>query len=212
VNTIAWVFILAAFIIIRSVAKGRALNLPQDLSDAFQALIQGNYDDLSATLGRTGDTSSYQLVGATVADAAISLGGTLDPTQIASNTNLAYWAYKLGGAAKGYRWAAAGPAYYDCSGLMYRAAQKVGYTGPRFWTGSVAMMPGMTRLASPGTGVSNVTAGDLVVWPSHHMGVVVGQNKFYSALNPRDGIGERPIQGFRQGETPIYLRFTPKAG
>lgn len=207
-NTIAWIFILAAVLIARSVAKGRALNLPQDLSDAFQAIIRGNYDDLAAVANRSGDSNAYSepsgIAGQSVSGA---VAGQISQLQKSLNTNVAYWAYQLGQAAKGYRFGAAGPDYYDCSGLMYRAVQHVGYKGPRFWTGSVAMMPGMKRIADPTLGVSNVTTGDLVVWPGHHMGVVVGQNKFYSALNPRAGIAERSIEGFRKGEKPIYLRF-----
>jgi len=209
-DTLAWVFILAAIVIARAVSKGRALDLPQDVSDAFQALIRGNYDDLSAALGRSGDTSSVA-VGEGIASALTGdAAQRLTQAQKSANTNLAYWAYKLGEAAKGYKFGYAGSGgYYDCSGLMYRAAQKVGYKGPRFWTGSVAAMPGFHKLASTGMGISQVTSGDLVVWPGHHMGVVVGQNRFYSALNPKDGIAERAIEGFRKGENPIYLRFTP---
>jgi cell wall-associated NlpC family hydrolase len=208
-NTIAWVFILASLIIARSVARGRALNLPEDLSDAFSALVRGNYDDLSAALGRTGDSKDVAFGDAVAQALSGPAMQRLTEAQRTANTNLAYWAYKLGDAASGYRFGSAGPKYYDCSGLMYRAAQKVGYKGPRFWTGSVAAMPGMHRLASTGMGISQVSTGDLVVWPGHHMGVVVGQNRFYSALNPKDGIQERPIDGFRKGETPIYLRFSP---
>lgn len=209
-NTVAWVLILGAVIIARAVAHGRATHLLEDMSDAFSAIIQGRYDDLSAALGRSGDSASVA-VGESVAFALTSDAGVrLSQAQKSANTNLAYWAYKLGETARGYRFGGTGPDYYDCSGLMYRAAQKVGYKGPRFWTGSVQYMPGFTKLASTGMGISQVTSGDLVVWPGHHMGVVVGQNRFYSALNPRAGIAERPIDGFRKGEYPIYLRFTPK--
>jgi len=213
VNTIAWLLILTAVIIMYRVAKGRALYLPEDLSDAFQAIIRGDYDSLAAALSRTGESNQISigevagegLAGALQSDAA----GRLSAAQKNLNSNIAYWAYQLGRAAKGYRFGAAGPTYYDCSGLMYRACQKVGYTGPRFFTATVAASPGMHRLASTGMGISQVSPGDLVVWPGHHMGVVVGQNRFYSALNPKAGIAERPIEGFRKGENPIYLRFTP---
>jgi cell wall-associated NlpC family hydrolase len=205
-STIAWLLILSAVLILRAVAKGRALDLPQDLGDAFQAFINGDYDSLAEVAGRTGDTATVSQASSTEVSDAIS--NTLSQVQKSLNQNVAYWAYQLGKAAKGYRFNTAGPAYYDCSGLMYRAVQKVGYTGPRFWTGSVALMPGMHKLASTGMGISQVTTGDLVVWPGHHMGVVVGVDRFYSALNPKAGIAERKITGFRK-ESPIYLRFTP---
>jgi cell wall-associated NlpC family hydrolase len=212
-STLGWVFILMAAIIVRAVAKGRALDLPQDVSDAFLAIVRGDFDSLSESLNRSGDTATVSaglIAGEGVASALGSdAAGRLTSAQKAANTNIAYWAYKLGEAARGYRFGAAGPTYYDCSGLMYRAVQKVGYDGPRFWTGSVSAMPGMHKIAGPDLGVSQVTSGDLVVWPGHHMGVVVGQNRMYSARNPKAGISESAIKGFRK-ENPIYLRFTPK--
>ena len=212
-TTLAWVLIFAAVILIRQVSRGRALDLPQDLSDAFLALARGDYDSLAGALTRTGDTatpSQGEIFGEGVANALNSdAASRLTSAQKSVNQNIAYWAYKLGEAASGYRWANAGPKYYDCSGLMYRACQKVGYSGPRFTTATVGAMPGMHKLASTGMGISQVSTGDLVVWPGHHMGVVVGQNRFYSALNPRAGIAERPIEGFRKGSFPVYYRFTP---
>jgi cell wall-associated NlpC family hydrolase len=212
VNTIAWLFIFVAIVMARSIVKGRSLNLTEDLGDAFQAVISGDYDALAEVINRSGDTASLsqgEVLGEGVAAAlGTDAAQRLSEQQKQANNTLGYWAMKLGEAAKGYRWAAAGPDYYDCSGLMYRAAQKAGYQGPRFFTGSVAAMPGMQKLASTGMGVSQVTHGDLVVWPGHHMGVVTGNNRFYSALNPRVGMGERNINGFRK-ESPIYLRFVP---
>lgn len=210
-NTIGWIFILVSILVVRAVAKGRALNIPQDLGDAFQAFVNGDYDSLSEVFNRTGDTSTVatgSLAAGTVGDSAgaaagVAAGGAVGATgaQLLTNQNIAYWAYQLGRSAKGYRFGAAGPSYYDCSGLVYRAVQKVGYKGPRFFTATVAEMPGFQRVTQ------QIVAGDIVVWPGHHMGVVVGGNRFYSALNPRVGIREEDISGFRKGETPIYLRF-----
>lgn len=213
-STLGWVFIFVASILIRQVARGRALDLPQDLSDAFQAFINGNYDDLSGALTRSGDTatpSSGEIIGEAVGQAVTSdvSTGLINAAQKSVNNSITYWAYKLGQAAVGYRFTSVGPKYYDCSGLMYRSVQHVGYSGPRFTTSTIGAMPGMHKLASTGMGISQVTPGDIVVWPGHHMGVVVGQNKFYSALNPRVGIAERPIEGFRSGSR-VYYRFTPK--
>lgn len=212
-NTIGYVFIFIAILVVRAVAKGRGMNLLEDLGDAFQAIVSGDYDALAESLNRTGDAATVStgaIVGEGVAGAlGTDAAGRLSEAQKTANTKVSYWALKLGEAAKGYRWAAAGPNYYDCSGLMYRACQKVGYTGPRFFTANVAAMPGMEKLASTGMGISQVSNGDMVVWPGHHMGVVIGPDRFYSALNPRAGMGERKIAGFRK-ENPIYVRFVPK--
>lgn len=211
-NTIAYVFIFIGIIIFQRVSKGRALNITEDLSDAFQAIVNGNADDFAEIFNRTGDTatpSAGVIVGSAVAEAVGSAAaGALTEQQKTANQRISYWAIRLGEAAKGYRWAATGPDYYDCSGLMYRAAQKVGYRGPRFFTATVQGMPGFKRIGSPSLGVSQASPGDIVLWPGHHMGVVIGSNRMYSARNPRAGIGETPIKGFRK-EDPIFLRFTP---
>lgn len=214
-NTVAWAFIFIGVIIVRAVAKGRATNIPGDLGDAFQALVAGDYDNFAEALNRSGDTATVsqgEVVGTSVANAlGGEVAGVLSETQKQVNGTIGYWAVKLGEAAKGYRFGSTGPDYYDCSGLMYRACQKVGYKGPRFFTGTVAAMPGMKRIASPNLGVSQVTRGDLVVWPGHHMGVVTSPGRFYSARSVKSGIGEAPIKGFRKGD-PIYLRFGPPDG
>jgi hypothetical protein len=230
VTTAAWILILSALLVLRAVSRGRVMNIGEDLSDAFLAIANGNADDLAEVFKRTGDSTTPDTSLPGLDDAAAALGsvgpglaagigslagqaGTqLSDIQKDINKNLAFAAVELGTAAKGYVFGAAGPKYYDCSGLMYRAAQKVGYKGPRFFTSTVRGMPGFHPVISTPAGVSGpsqVTIGDVVLWPGHHMGVVTGNNKFYSARNPRSGIGETSISGFRK-ENPIYLRFTGK--
>lgn len=54
-NTLGWILILASLLMIRSVMKGRVMNIGEDLSDAFLALVQGDTDELTAVLKREGD-------------------------------------------------------------------------------------------------------------------------------------------------------------
>ena len=200
-STIGWLLILAAGIIGRQVAVGRVLNTKDDLSDAFLAIVRGDSAGLTAVFTRTGD-STTPTVGD---DAGTDLGpGTL--TKIGNGHSIVEAAVQLGTKAKGYLFGAAGPSYYDCSGLMYRACQQVGYKGPRFTTASMLNQPGMTRVA---TGV----VGDMVLWPAGsggvtgHTGVISAADEFYSARSVRSGIGFSKISTFRS-TTPIYVRLT----
>jgi len=202
VNTLAWILILAAIVIGRQVAKGRALNLPDDLSDAFLAFTRGDTNALTEVLSRTGDSATAS--SADLEAVGKSVGGIV--TDAAAHAGIAGAAISLGTKAKGYRWAASGPEYYDCSGLMYRACQQgAGYKGPRFNTTSVLQQTGMQRTNNP-------TTGDMVLWPvgsggvTGHMGVITGADEFYSARSVKSGIGYSKISTFRK-PPPIYVRY-----
>jgi cell wall-associated NlpC family hydrolase len=199
-TSLAWVLILAALLIAQRVFKGRVMQLPEDISDAFLALVSNEPDKLKAVLNRAGESTTP-----TIGDKEPTLATDIGKDAPKGAGGLAAAAIKLGKAAKGYVWGATGPNYYDCSGLMYRAAQKVGYKGPRFTTSTVENQKGMIITRNP-------QYGDMVVWkgsgdPDGHMGVVTGGNDFYSAMNPNDGIGYAKISTFRK-DTPIYVRFT----
>lgn len=194
-NTIGYLFVLAALLLVRQISKGRVMNLGEDLTDTFIAIVSGDNDKLGEVLTRTGESNQVTTVVADTVSGAVSAAEKIAAHSLMGAT------ITLGEAAKGYRWAATGPDYYDCSGLMWRACQKLGYTGPRFVTATVSAMPGFARSSNPGV-------NDLVVWPAHHMGVVTGPNKFYSARNVNAGIGYASIDGFRK-DAPIYLTYTP---
>lgn len=223
-TTLGWLLILIGILVARQVSKGRVMQLGEDLSDALLALASGDTDSLGEILTRTGpsakptaaDLAIFNLTagvtgGITTAGGTIA-GGIGDATQQLQKgieSSLALAAVTLGSRAKGYRWAATGPDYYDCSGLIWRAAQGVGYKGFRFTTATISAAPGFKRISPPATqgpGVISATVNDVVVWPMHHMGVITGPGKFYSARNPKDGIGESSIAGFRK-EAPVYYRF-----
>lgn len=206
-STVGYLFILISLVIIRQVTKGRVMNLGEDISDVFLSLVSGDTDALGEVLTRTGDSAeasqAYFAAGQGVAGALNSAGEAVG--------GLVSAAVKRGKAAKGYRWTATGPDYYDCSGLMWRACQDLGYKGSRFTTSSVASRPGFTRVAGPnveGPGLKQARIGDIVLWPGHHMGVMTDSNQFYSARSAKSGIGYAAIKGFRK-EAPVYLRFTP---
>lgn len=211
-NTLAWVFIFGALLVIRQVFKGRVLNLGEDLSDTFLALIQGDTDGLTEILARTGDSTTVAVAPA----ATTGMGSPSNKVIPGGNASLANAALARGKAAKGYRWAATGPDYYDCSGLIWRAAQDVGYKGSRFTTATIRGRAGFTEVSSPamqGPGITNAAVGDIVVWRTAsrgHMGVITGPDRFYSARSVKNGIGEASISGWNGSGagTPFYLRFT----
>jgi hypothetical protein len=199
VSTIGYLLILVAVFVISAALNGRVTHLQEDVSDAFLAIVRGDTDQLGEVLTRKGDDISadvadqvpYQNAGASVGDLGSYVGNKL---------SIAAAALKRGSAAKGYRWTATGPDYYDCSGLMWRACQDVGaYDGPRFTTSTIGALSAFKKVSDP-------TVNDLVVWPTHHMGVVTGNGQFYSARSVKSGIGYAKIDGFRKGSTPVYYR------
>lgn len=231
-TTLAWLLLLTGGLIIRQVTKGRVTNIGQDLSDAFLAIAQGDTAGFTAVLARTGDSTdpTFANLGdalgqATVGGAsAVTAGANTSAQAIAQglqklgetlNSSIALAAILRGSKAKGYRWAATGPDYYDCSGLMWRAAQDVGYKGIRFTTFTVGAAKGFIKVGGPATqgpgtnGSAGATIGDLVVWPTKHMGVITDIDQFYSAKNVKSGIGLAKISTWGDG-TPTYYRYVGK--
>jgi cell wall-associated NlpC family hydrolase len=213
VNTVAWVLILVGALTLRQVSRGRTLHLGEDLSDALLALVRGDSAELSAVLARTGTGNAPVAAKGDVSTGGGGASGDFGPAL----TGLAAAVMARGQKAKGYRWGGTGPDYYDCSGLVWRGLQDIGYTGARFSTATIRSRKGFTTISSPamqGPGLTNAKPGDIVLWPAGsggvtgHMGVMTAPNRFYSARSVRTGIGESSISGFRK-TMPIYLRYKP---
>ncbi len=230
-NTLGWVFILAALLLLRAVTKGRVMEIGEDLSDGFLAFARGDSEALKEVLGRSGDSSeptyagldesvgSLVSVGGGIADVQAHVGQAVGKSmaELADEFNdLAFAAIVLGEKAKGYRWEGTGPTYYDCSGLIWRACRALGYTGSRFTTASIRSNKKAFRIISApgmqGPGVNAAQINDIVLWPAGsggvtgHMGVITGPDQFYSARSVRSGIGNAKISTFRRTK-PIYLRY-----
>lgn len=223
---------MTAALVVRQVSKGRVMNIGEDISDAFLAIVQGDTKAFSAVLARTGDSTDPAIgnlgtalgeatvgvakgVGITAGVTGKALGTALGKLGATASSSVAMAAAIRGSKAKGYRFGATGPDYYDCSGLMWRACQDVGFKGGRFTTFTIGANKSFRKISAPnaavqgpGVGGSSVTAdvGDLVVWPTHHMGVIVSPDVFYSARNPQAGISTAHIKGFRK-EDPVYYRL-----
>lgn len=130
--------------------------------------------------------------------------------------NLLAEAEKLGKAAHGYRFGSEGAdGYYDCSGLVWKAATVLGlYKGARFTTWTItedhATAAQFRRVATP-------AVGDIVVWSENaahgHMGVVSGPDQFYSARSVASGIGFGKISTMHAYPVkPFYLRPVKVSG
>lgn len=222
-STIAWMLILAGVVVARQVSKGRVANLAQDLGDAFIATVSGDTAALTAVLKRTGESTTPTAAEDAISNltagvtGAITAAGSSIATGAASGlipAKIMTAMIARGEKAKGYRFGATGPDYYDCSGIVWRAFQDgAAYKGPRFTTGSFQGIKEVRRIAAPnaiGPGLTTATTGDYVVWNGGagggHMGIITGPGKFYSAMSEESGIGVSSINGFRP-DAPYYYRY-----
>ncbi len=188
---------ILAGLTVSAVWRGRVMELPTDLGEAFTAAITGDYADLKDVLTRKGDgliPTPVAVSSETATGTASAIGSTLLSEMkrlavIADNT------YSLG---------TTGPKSFDCSGLVWRALRNLGtYSGSRFTTATFVLAA--RSFAKP---VNDPRIGDIVLWPRHHMGVVSGNDLFYSARNRKSGIGESRISTFRgAGSTIRYFRI-----
>jgi CHAP domain len=201
-NTIAYLFLFAAGIMLRAVSKGRSENIVEDVSDAFLALVQGDGKAFREVANRTGDSL-------TAPEAHVATGGSSGLSGLPTNGAIGRAAVKRGSLARGYEWGKTGPDYYDCSGLMWRACQDAGVyprgDGNRFNTASIKNSKFFTKVEG------TPAIDDIVLWApgvggvTGHMGVVTGTDTFYSARSKKTGIGYAKIKEFRKA-SPVYYR------
>jgi len=193
-------FFVGGLYLVRQVIVGRAKETPGDLRDGATALLSGDIATFATVMQRRGsntDDASGSGSDTGTADGASTVG--------AGASSLANKCQELGSAAKGYQLGKSGPDYYDCSGLVWRALTVLGiYTGSRFTTAT------FEHVASKfSTKVNTPQTGDIAIWVSGgHMGVIVGDNLFYSARSPEKGIGTVSLSDDITyfGATPDYWR------
>jgi peptidoglycan DL-endopeptidase CwlO len=201
-QTVGYIFVLAAFLLIRALTKGRSISqMPGDITDALDAAITGDTAKLSEVLARTGDTSTPTTVTTTGGVTGTSSGTTYGPGTTYGGVGLLAEVKRLGGIAKGvYKLGGTGPGSYDCSGLVYRALANLGYyKGPRFTT---ITFPLQCRSIIAKT--TTPTPGDIAWWPGH-MGVVDGNGTFYSALSTKSGIRSGQLSWI--GGSPVFYKL-----
>lgn len=194
-NTLGYLFVFVAALLIRAVVKGRAANVTQDLGDALTAAIRGDAAAFKEVANRTGDSGK-----APQAVIQATPGTSGDSAFTPTKGLIGAAAIKRGSRAKGYGWGATGPTYYDCSGLMWRACQDADvYSGGRFTTQTIGLNAGFKRVADP-------QVDDIVCWTNQHMGVITGNDTFYSAKSYKSGIGYDKISTWKAIGKPVYYR------
>jgi cell wall-associated NlpC family hydrolase len=109
----------------------------------------------------------------------MDLGG--NPPTSSKGAAAVWWAEKALGMP--YRWGAAGPNSFDCSGLCMWAYRHVGISLPHYSGAQFESGPHVSR--------SNLEPGDLVFFgsPIHHVGMYVGGGQFIEA--PYTGVNVR---------------------
>jgi cell wall-associated NlpC family hydrolase len=219
-STIGWLLIFLAVYLFRAVMKGQAFDqegnftLPQNIEAEFTALVTGDTSKI-AELDSTPPAGLNMITKTTGPDASTSTSGedgAADPAAMLTasvsgsgggSSALLTNMRKLGNG-KPYVFGASGPGSYDCSGLVWAAMRKTypDYKGGRFTTYTMTKGGNAKYFKKTSPHV-----GAIVLWESH-VGVVSGDGVFYSARNPRSGIGESKIAGFMPREpAPTYWEY-----
>ncbi len=104
------------------------------------------------------------------------------PAEYAPTSGYKAAAYACKQAGDPYRWAAAGPNSFDCSGLTMASWQQVGVYLPHNAADQRRSMPYVSR--------SNLQVGDLVFYYSNlrHVAIYVGGGKVMHAPSPGDNV------------------------
>lgn len=187
-----YLFIFAGMLVMRQVVAGRVQETPADLKALATAFLAADTAAMGDVLSARG--TNVEVEGGSYGEVATTELPSTSTTQlddIPANQTLARRVVELGNSARGYRLGAVGPTYYDCSGLIWRAAKDLGiYTGSRFTTSSFnGVAQGWV------TKVTNPKPGDIVLWPTHHIGVLLGDDVLYSARSTAKGIGKSSVSG-----------------
>lgn len=109
--------------------------------------------------------------------------------------------YALHQIGKPYRYGAAGPNAYDCSGLTSRAWRRAGLSIPRTSQGQWRQLPHVP--------VNKLRPGDLVVYyrSASHVALYAGDGKVVHAPRPGSAVRLSPV-----GEEPLRGAVRPDAG
>ncbi len=201
-TAIGYLLIAVAILVIRQVAVGRTDELPGDIRDFVVGLTTGDM----AAVGEVSKRRGENVPASSLGDAGTPPIGLQDyPGMSVRNAAFARAVMQLGDSARGYKWGAEGPDYYDCSGIIWAALRHANiYRGSRFTTSS---FPGIA--SNFAAQVSSPQPGDIVLWRGKHMGVYIGNGDYYSARSVSKGIGVSDMSGDAAyfGSPPTYWRI-----
>lgn len=190
-NTVAYVLVILATLILRGAARGRNIaQLPQDIGDFFTAVISIRMErksdggveldtsDVREVLARTGDVPAGN--GDASPSANVSTAGLP-----AATAALAWARTKIG---LPYEYASNGPNSYDCSGLTSQAYKSVGITIPRNTVGQILVGKAVAK--------GDLRPGDLVFPNPGHVQIYAGNGRVVEAPKPGSKVREVPMWGF----------------
>ena len=108
--------------------------------------------------------------------------------------------YALAQLGKAYRWAAAGPDEFDCSGLTMQAWAQAGVPLAHFTVDQLAE-------GAPVTNLALMSPGDLILTPGSdgtlaapgHVGLYIGDGLVESAVDPAEGVIVQTWSAFISG-------------
>ena len=108
--------------------------------------------------------------------------------------------YALAQLGKAYRWGAAGPDEFDCSGLTMEAWAQAGVPLAHFTVDQLAE-------GAPVTNLALMSPGDLVLIPGSdgtlmapgHVGLYIGEGLVESAVDPAEGVIVQTWSAFTSG-------------
>ena len=192
-DTLGWLLVLGASLLIRGVINGRGFDSFTDLGDGFLAAVEFDNTKLKEVWDRKGnnntpDTSATDSVVNSVQNGSVQSG-------FANGVSLLEEMMKIGNGRSYSQAKRTGPDSFDCSGLVWRAGTNIKLWGPgsgtkwfpqAFNTASFIVHTKEIGL----TKVDNPQKGDIIWWVGH-MGVVVDDTTFYSALSSHRAKGKQ---------------------
>lgn len=200
-RVVGYLLIGLAVFIYYEAFKGRQItDVDEDIRDLVKATLTMDFDKTQEVIKRAGSLSDNT---APVPDGGNSpegfgvVGGSIGGKVLVE-------ARRLGSGAVGYRLTGIGPAYYDCSGLIWRAMVNCGINVPRFSSYTFPLLV-RNKIKVPYT---EMARGDILQWPGH-MAIVESSTSAYNALNPSKGILSSSLKGLESTlGTPTVYRLT----
>lgn len=96
--------------------------------------------------------------------------------------------FALAQLGKPYRWGAAGPSSYDCSGLVMAAFSKIGIQLPHYTRALIGYGKAVSR--------SGLQRGDIVFPSGHHVAIYLGNGQMIHAPQPGEVVKISSVYAF----------------
>lgn len=142
----------------------------------------------SLLTGKAPSTANAEPITGVNGSAGASVAGAGGSAGAATGSAIADAGMRYVGSGSVYKWGGGSPAGWDCSGFCnYVIGHDLGLPIPGSSSGSYSGHgPATMQWALYGASVSRnqVQAGDLVVWPLHHMGIAISNGQMVNCPGP----------------------------